>query len=389
MRILTTVPLALAAVLLGAMCSTVGGQAVVPAPTLRYTIDDIHRDVVVELSPLDLPAHASHHDIRQPVPQVLVVPISGWFEGYFGEVVDSAGHPAPSILIHHLNLIIPQRRELFSTIMQRMGAAGAETPPVELPEIFGHPVLGYPIDKGDTLLITLMLNNPTDVAYHNARLQVHLRYAPRDIWPSPISIFPFYLDVMPPAGPHGYDLPAGHSQKSWEGRPAVKGRILAIGGHLHQYGVDLRLTDVTTGRVIWRTAPVTDAERRILRIPTKTYWWRLGIPIVPDHTYRITATYDNPTGHAIPDGAMGAIGGVFLPSNMSRWPPVDPTTAEYKRDVTSTYDTQMDDMDDMQSMDEAQSPTRLVAGTTGDPHAGMRKGMLNTSIPTRRPAQTQ
>ena len=389
MRILTSVPLTLAAALFVAY-STVGAQApAAPAPTLRYTVDEVHREVIVELSPLDLPAHATHHQVQQPAPQVLVVPITGWFEGYSGEVVDSAGHHAPNVLIHHLNLIVPQRRELFSTIMQRMGAAGAETRPVELPEVLGHAVLGYPIDKGDSLLITLMLNNPTDVAYHNARLRVHLRYAPRDVWPSPISIFPFYLDVTPPAGPHGYDLPAGHSEKSWEGRPAVAGRILAIGGHLHQYGVDIVLTDVTAGRVIWHTAPVTDAERRILQIPTKTYWWRLGIPIFPDHTYRATAVYDNPTGHAIPDGAMGTIGGVFLPADVSRWPPVDPTTAEYKRDVTSTYDTQMDDMDDMQGMDGAPSATRLVAGTTGDSHAGMRKGMLNTSIPTRRPAQTQ
>jgi hypothetical protein len=378
------VPGLMAAFAVAAWAKGATAQTSAVTPTLRYTVDSVHKEIIVELSPLNLPAHASHHDIPQLPPQALVVPVSGWFEGYAGEVVDSAGRPVPSVVIHHLNLIVPQRRELFSTIMQRMGAAGAETPPVMLPRVFGHPILGYPITRGDTLLITIMLNNPTATTYQNARLRVHLPYAATSTWPRPISIFPFYLDVMPPAGQHDYDLPPGHSEKSWEGRPAVPGRILAIGGHLHEYGVALRVEDVTASRVIWGTAPVTDSAGQIVEIPNTKYWWRGGVPLHPDHTYRVTAVYDNPTGRTIRDGAMGAVAGVFLPDDMNRWPLVDRNSAEYQRDVQVTYDTRMDDMDDMHDMNGPST----APSATGNMHAGMREGMLKASNPSRRPAQT-
>jgi len=319
-------------------------------PTVQVTNDSIHREIIVELSPLSLPAHASHHSAKQPPPRAVALPLTGWIEGYSAEVVDSAGHPIPREILHHLNLIVPERRELFSTIMQRMGAAGAETPPVAMPAVFGHPVVGYPVHRGDTVLVVAMLHNPTARSYEGARLRVRLPYATERTWPHPVSIFPFYLDVMPPAGGHAYPLPPGHSERSWEGRPAVPGRILAVGGHLHEYGVALRLEDVTAGRVLWQTAPVTNAAGEIVSIPTHSFWWRLGLPIRPDHTYRLTAVYDNPTGKAIPDGAMGALGGVFLPDNVAAWPAVDRTSAEYQRDVQVTYETGMGDMNDMQGM---------------------------------------
>ena len=280
-----------------------------------------------------------------------------------------------------------QRREFFSTIMQRMGAAGAETPPVELPSIFGRPLLGYPVTSGDTLLLTAMVHNPTDQSYEGARVRVRMLYAPANTWPRPMAIYPFYLDVMPPAGVHAYDLPAGHSEKSWQGRPAVAGRILAVGGHLHKYGVALRFEDVTAGRVLWQTTPVTDSAGEVIGVPTKTFWWRLGIPVRPDHEYRLTAVYDNPTGHAIPDGAMGAMGGVIVPNHMAAWPVVDRLSAEYQHDVRVTYDTTMTDMDMPGMDDESSEPV-------GDAHAGIR-AIANAAMaapppgnPSRRTAQT-
>ncbi len=129
------------------------------------------------------------------------------------------------------------------------------------------------------------------------------------------------------------------------------------------------------------------APGHVIGFPTKKFWWRFGVPLFPDHTYRLTAVYDNPTGHTIPDGAMGTLGGVFLPHDMDRWPPVDRTTAEYQRDVVVTYDTRMADMDDMPGMDRPPRTQPAATGATADTHAGMREGMLNPSIPTRRSAQ--
>src|SRR5690606_38333091 len=101
---------------------------------------------------------------------------------------------------------------------------------------------------------------------------------------------------------HAYDLPPGKSQKSWEGRPAISGRLLGVGGHLHDYGVLLRLEDVTAGKVIWEAEPILDESGSVVGMPMKKFFWRLGVPIRADHVYRLTAFYDNPTGRMIPEG---------------------------------------------------------------------------------------
>jgi hypothetical protein len=147
--------------------------------------------------------------------------------------------------------------------------------------------------------------------------------------------------------------------------------------------------------VLWETAPTVDATGEVVGMPTRKFWWRLGVPIHPDHTYRLTAVYENPTGKAIPDGAMGALGGVVMPDDMDAWPVVDRSSAEYQRDVQVTYEGGMSDMQDMDmsdSMHDSPDPQggtpRVSDGTAGDSHEGMREGMLTGSISPRRTAPT-
>jgi hypothetical protein len=300
----------------------------VSPPTLRIALDSAKQEVVVELAPLDLPRQSGH---TEPPAQRVVMPVDGWLHGYAVDIVDAAGRPLPHELIHHVDLIVPQKRELFSPIMLRLGAAGAETPPVELPS-----VLGFRVHRGDTLLVATMFHNDTDHDVAGARMIVRLPYVPASSWWHPATIYPFYLDVMPPAGPKSYDLAPGHSEQSWQGRPAVGGRILGMGGHVHKYATRLSLTDVTAGRVIWAATPITDRSGEIVGMPLKTYWWRLGLRIDPAHTYRLTAVYDNPTGQMIPLGAMGALGGVFIPDDATAWPSVDRAASDYVSDLQAT-----------------------------------------------------
>jgi hypothetical protein len=183
-----------------------------------------------------------------------------------------------------------------------------------------------------------MLHNPDARAYQGVRLRIHMPYTPSHAWPAPISIFPLYVDVMPPAGIHAYDLPPGRSQKSWEGKPALDGRLLGVGGHLHKYGVELRFEDVTSGDVLWRATPTVDSAGNVIAMPTKQFFWRLGLRLHRDHVYRLTAMYNNPTGRTIPEGAMGTLGGVFLPDHAESWPAVDRHNPEYQLDLKVTYE---------------------------------------------------
>jgi hypothetical protein len=284
----------------------------------------------IELGPFTVPGNAGHHGIRQPDPLAMKLPIDGWLRGLSYELVDEKGDRLPRQLLHHLNLIAPERRELFSQIMLRIGAAGPETPPFTLPAF-----LGYRVHSGDSLLVVAMLHNPTPKDYFGVRLRVRLDVIRSTSWVHPLSIQPVYLDVMPPAGDHVFDLPPGRSVKSWEGRPAIPTRLLAAGGHLHQYGTALRFEDVSTGKLIWEAKPTLDGKGELVSMPIR-YFLPFGVELLPDHVYRLTAEYDNPTGTVLAEGGMGALGGIVLPASLSDWPGVARSDSVYRHDVWTT-----------------------------------------------------
>jgi len=70
-------------------------------------------------------------------------------------------------------------------------------------------------------------------------------------------------------------------------------------------------------------------------MPTK-YFLPFGIPLHPDHVYRLTAEYDNPTGKVLKDGGMGAFGGVVIPASDDDWPEVARQDSAYLHDVRVT-----------------------------------------------------
>lgn len=288
---------------------------------------DGSRHFVVEIGPLDLPAGASHHEASQPPLAALTFPQDAYVHGYEVKLVDNNGAPVSQQLLHHVNLIFPHERELFSNIMLRLGAAGPETRRVMLPRL-----LGFRVSRGDSLLVTAMFHNPEPRDYDGVRMLVRLRHTPADSWLRPFLVKPFYVDVMPPAGKHSFHLPPGRSEWSWEGSPAVPGRILGMGGHLHRYGVLLRFEDVTAGRVLWEARPRLHDDGSVESIPASRLFHRLGLRLEPDRVYRLTAIYENPTGETIPDGGMGTLGGVFLPSRRAHWPGVDVEHPQYLRD---------------------------------------------------------
>lgn len=291
---------------------------------LTITADPQARDMVVEVGPVDLPAAGGH----QQLPALhATVPMDGWIHGFRVEMVDADGRPVPRRTLHHVNIIAPGQRELFSPIMLRVAAAGQETSPVTLPRM-----LGYRMRRGQELIVTSMMHNETGQAYRGVRLRVHFPYTPATAVVRPLTVFPFYMDVMPPASLHSYDLPAGRSRKSWEARPAVSGRIIGLSGHLHQYGTALRLEDVTARRTIWEGRPTLDGDGQVVGMPIGRLYMKLGVPVVRGHVYRLTAEYDNTSGAMIPGGGMGALGGAFAPDQPNAWPTVDRNDPQLKLD---------------------------------------------------------
>jgi hypothetical protein len=307
---------------------------------VTLTAAERNGELILELGPLNLASHATTgsggHDhgtaAYEPPAVAIQVPVSGWMHGYSVEIVDGQGTPAPRKLIHHVNVIAVEKRELFSPIMLRIAAVGTETGPVPLPRI-----IGYEFKKGDSLVVRAMLHNDGAEAFSGLRIRVRFPFTKKTSLLGALSISPFYIDVTPQAGPHAYDLPAGRSEKFWEGRPAVAGRILGLSGHLHKYGVLMRLEDRTENRVVWEARPDTNSAGEVQPLPIKRFVKTFGVGINPKHTYRLSVVYDNPTGATIPDGGMGALGGVFLPEREVKWPTIDPKDPDYRRDLLAVW----------------------------------------------------
>ncbi len=329
-----------------------GGSNPVPfvdqLPEALVTVDSDHDELIFELAPNDLPAgltheamhgmsgmHEGHGDQTGPGwPPVsrITLPLSGALYGFRVELVDSAGNELPSGLLHHLNLIDPHRRELFLPISRRVIAAGKETGGQQLPWL----VFGLPFRKGDEWVLSAMLHNPSDTAYRGVRTRLIVKYVKGSRpWPF-FDVSPWQLDVLFPVGDKAFDLPPGRSSKSFEASPAVPGVVVALGGHVHEHAVRIALSDVTTGEVIWEAAPQVDSTTGLVTaVPVgRLYRWnRLGARIIPDHTYRVTVEYDNPTGDMLPQGGMGVIGGLMVPENPDAWPAADVSDSLYLSDL--------------------------------------------------------
>lgn len=308
-----------------------GTAPVASAAAATVTIHHGPDGNLIDIGPIDLPAHAMHDMVRQPPVTALALGMDGWGHGYDVEITDAAGKPVPHEILHHMALTDPQRRELFTPLMLRLAAAGTETAPVILPRF-----LGVRVRPTDSVLVSVMVHNPTDRAYHGVHVKLHMHVTSASWWTPTLSVYPVYLDVMPPTGGHSFDVPAGRSEYHWDGSPAVAGRILGLSGHLHRYGVLLQLEDRTAHKILWSVKPDTDATGNIKDIPISTFLWKFGIPVRPDHVYRLTAVYDNPTGKTIFDGGMGAVGGVIHPTG-DDWPTVDRANPIYQFDWKYTW----------------------------------------------------
>jgi hypothetical protein len=304
----------------------------VAAATATVAIE--HGELLLAIGPVDLPAKqgAGEPDGAPIVaPLWVLVPRTGWLRGYHVDLVDEAGNPVPQSLLVRVNVITTQRRELFSGIMLRVAAAGPETGGVRLPS-----VIGYEAREGDTLLVRTTLRRGNR-AYRGVRVRVHFPFTAASALLGAFTISPMYMDVTPPAGGHAFDLPPGHSSWHWEASPAIAGRILGLSGHVERYATLFRFEDRTANRVIWETKPDTAADGTPRQIPIKTFLLTLGRAIRPDHVYRLTVDYDNPTGAVIKDGGMGTLGGVFRPSGGVPWPAIDPNDEDYKLDVWAMW----------------------------------------------------
>lgn len=294
------------------------------APYLRVSNTPQKRELVIEVGPVDLPAHGMPAESRELVYQLAHVPLDAWVHGFRLELTDAHGRPVPRRVLHHIDTTRPATRDLFLPVAQRFVALGSETGPENLPAWLA----GVPIHRGEPLLVSTMLHNPTPKAYAGVRVRLILTYThTRPLY----DVAGFRLDVMFPTGPMEYDLPPGRSVRSWEGSPQGTARLLAITGHLHRYAEWIELRDVTSEKLMWRARPRVNPAGDVTGMPVSFLRFGLGEFVYPTHRYRVTASYWNPTGRLIAEGAMAKVAGIFAPTRALA--PVDVTDPMYQADL--------------------------------------------------------
>ena len=270
-------------------------------------------------------------ELRAPI-QMTDLPIDGWLHGFDVSLRDADGNLLPIETLHQLTFLDPDQRELFSPIPRRVLGASPDAARQRLPGLFGYPVLA-----ADRLLIEAVFANPTGADIPEAFLHVALDYSLEgEKLIEPRNVYPFHLDVMGPVGEKRFVVPPGRSRRAWTGSPAVPGRILALGGHVHDYATRLRLVNATDGSVVWEVQPNRDREGRVEDVPRREMWWRLGHHVYPEKLYRIEVEYDNPLDVPAPSTGAGVIGGVILVEKGIAWPRLERTDPAYAADLEHT-----------------------------------------------------
>ena len=269
--------------------------------------DEKSHTVTLRIGPMTLPANTSHMRMPQPPDLVWTIPRTGWLLAYHPKLVDSAGHSVPGPVLHHVAFWNENRSDFLCPNKEEhiFGAGG------ELTDWAQIPGFGYRVEKGDQIRIETMIHNPTTASYKDVFLEISIPYAD-DATPAPVkNVYPAWMDVAS-CGNSGYDLPPGASKKTGTVSVKYSGILLGVGGHMHDYGQQLTLEDSSAKEPIALLPAKTDAQGHLVSIPVVTFFQTGGYHFAAGDKLTITATYNNPTGKLLRDGAMGIVVGYFV-----------------------------------------------------------------------------
>ena len=315
------------------LTSAAAPQKPVVEPQVSITVDSARGEVIITAGPYDLPnMPPDMAEMHMGTPQVLRFdwPVDGGLRGFNLSMQTADGKALPRSFIHHLIAVNFDRRQIVYQMVERLFGWGKETDPVMLPA-----GVGVPLAKGQHLGVYAMWHNDSGRDIHNAYLKMTLPFIPKAKLQNPV--LPLYVDVNNHiGGVTTFNVPPGKSTHSYEFEFPLSGRLIGIGGHLHDYGVAVRFEDAETGKVLVRLKSDRDDKGDISKVGRFIWGFHEeALPIEAHHKYRVVAEYDNPTGKNLVAGGMGHINGAFSPNDMAEWPVLDLANADIKRDIAT------------------------------------------------------
>jgi len=305
------------------------------APEMCFRVDSTHREVVIRAGPFRLPAQGpgamsmSASGLGGALVGSFLWPVAATFRSFRLVLSDGASRPLPRRLVHHLYLLDFDRRELIYPMVQRVLGVGPETEDVSLPW-----TIGVPLVAGHRMGLYVMWGNTADAEIPIVNLDLRLAWTPTNRQPRPISVFPFFADVHPEmGGDWTFAIPPGGGAPSREFTLPMSGHLLALGGHLHQGGVQLRLEDAENDRVLVTLGARRDTSGRVVGVDRQLLALHgEGLYLRAGHRYRLVAVYANPQRDTL-RGVMGTMAGLFAPDRLQDWPVPDGGDAWYQADL--------------------------------------------------------
>lgn len=323
-----------------------GGGCEGPDAPLSTVVDSAHHTVVITLGPCRVPALGamrmdnmagmagmammSHGPGHEDVRVHFRWPASVWMRSFDLQLFDAQHHRLNQpTTMHHMELLNFDRRQLVYPMVERVFGMGEETSSAHVPK-----TVGLPLDVGSDMALYVMWNNHTDRALENVTFRLAIRYSPRNLSPRPTIVLPFKADVnIHPGAGDAFDLPPGGGSRAAVFTVGTSGHLLAVGGHLHDYGKELRLEDVRTGKVLARVRATRNPDGTVTGVTHGLYGvLGEGPHLLAGRPYRLVAVYEGSPADSI-RGAMGLMGGIFAPDHYERWPRLDRNDPAYLIDA--------------------------------------------------------
>jgi hypothetical protein len=249
----------------------------------------------------------------------------GWVVGYRAEVLDlESSEPMGDEFFCHSQLQLGEHTRLFVTAT---GASG-----IRFPAGFGMPVgrilSSRPRGYRDLNIFGMLLNNHEPEIDRLARIRASIEYYRAEDVPP---LKKLYIQTLPmevqdlaeyvPSGEVSSDVSThcalvNDETMHWLVPPGTQKTrrrfrdfmvsdwtVHSVAVHLHNHGVYMRLTDLTSGEVLWQADVVNEPLRTQIAEIT-TYSSAEGFRMYQDHEYEIEAVYNNTTDHDVDAMAM-------------------------------------------------------------------------------------
>ena len=245
-----------------------------------------------------------------------------WVTAIRTEVIDEEnGEPMSGEFFCHSQL------QLAAGLRLTVNATGTEE--IRFPPGFGIPIsrilAEIPPHARPVRFLGMLLNNYSTTIDRSAKIRATIEYMrDEDLGSSPPlrKLYPYHVAMYvedlaeyesPPGGQKIHEdvtthcaliggrknhwlVPPGpqRTRKGYKGIGPMEATVHHIATHVHNHGEYVRLTDITTGEILWQAdVEYEPGRRQITKIPV--YSSAEGFPIYPGHEYEIEAFYDNTT----------------------------------------------------------------------------------------------